>query len=95
MLLSVKETTMNTPVWNTMANVFVVLQSTALRWPNHSAASLALGIIPRFAEETTISVFTKILHFLLSTTPSSLITSPWDVTPREPTAARSPGDRIN
>jgi hypothetical protein len=86
---------MNTPVWNTMANVFVVLQSTALKWPNHSAATLVLGTKPRFAEEAIISVFTKILPFLLSTTPSSLITSPWDVTLREPTAARSPGDRIN
>lgn len=86
---------MNTPVWNTMANVFVVLQSTALKWPNHSAATLALGIKLRFAEEAIISVFTKIPLFLLSTTPSSLITSPWDVTLREPTVARSPGDRIN
>lgn len=86
---------MNTPVWNTMANVFVVLQSTALRWPNRSAASLAREIAPRFAEETIISVSTKIPPFLLSTTPSSLITSPWDVTLREATAARSPGDKIN
>jgi hypothetical protein len=86
---------MNTPVWNTMANVFVVLQSTALRWPNRSAATLALEIVLRFAEEAIISVSTKIPPFLLSTTPSSLITSLWDVTLREPSAARSPGDRIN
>jgi hypothetical protein len=32
---------MNTPVWNTMANVSVVLQSTALKSPNHTAAFLA------------------------------------------------------
>ena len=92
---SIQETTMNTPVWNTMANVFVVLQSTALRWPNHSAATLVLGIKLRFAEEAIISVSTKIPPFLLSTTPSSLITSLWDATLRESTAARLPGDRIN
>lgn len=39
---------MNTPVWNTIRNVSAARQSTALKWPNLSAATLALvtGLSP-------------------------------------------------
>jgi hypothetical protein len=78
-----------------MANVSVVLQSTAPKWPNHTVASLALGIALSFAEEMTILACTKIRHSLLLTTTPSPITSPWDATLREQMVALSPGDKTN
>ena len=83
---------MNTLDWNTMANVSVEPQSTALRLPNHTAAFLAPGTSPKPAGETTISISTRTPHSLLSMTRLSLTISLWDATLRARTDVRLPGD---